>query len=379
MKRYELEASNVFYVSNFNVIGGVETFIYELVRKYKQYDIAIVYKTAHPNQLARLIKYVKVHRYKDGLIKCKKAFFNYETDIIDNVESEEYTQIIHAMFKTNKITPRINPKINKYLAVSKAAADEWEELTGIHAEVCRNPLVKGTDKQVLFLISATRLTQEKGKWRIEKLARDLDTKGIDYIWYVYTNDDKAIDNPNMVFIKPRLNIRPIIESIKGKGYGVQLSDCEGDCYFTRECEMLGIPLICTPIPSFKEQGLEEGKNCYYMPFDMKETNVERLLNIPKYDGYIGEDRWEENLVKDKSNYKEEEMKVKVKCTYSYDDVELGKTVALGDEWVVSKERADVLLSNPYHLVEVVEYIEEPKVEKAIAKPKTEKAIRPKKK
>ena len=379
MKQYELEASNIFYVSNFNVIGGVETFIYELAKKYKQYDIAVVYKTGHPNQIRRLMKYIKVHKYKDGYIKCKKFFCNYETDIIDKVDANEYTQIIHAMFKTNRIRPRINPKVNKYLAVSNAVAIEWEELTGIKAEVCRNPLAMEEQNNVLFFISATRLTQEKGKGRMEKLAKDLDKAGIEYLWYVFTNDDKAIDNPNIVFLKPRLNIRPIIESIKGKGYGVQLSDCEGDCYFTRECEMLGIPLICTPIPSFKEQGLEEGKNCYYMPFDMKDTKVERLLNIPKYDGYIGQDNWINNLVKDKSYYKEEDMKVKLRCIRSYFDVEKQKDMALGEEWTVDKKRADELINNPNMLVEVIEYIEEPKIEKAIVQPKTEKAIKPRKK
>ena len=378
MKRYELEASNVFYVSNFNVIGGVETFIYELAKKYNQYDIAVVYKTGHPNQIQRLMKYVRVHKYKDEYIKCKKFFCNYETDIIDKVDAEEYTQIIHAMFKTNRITPRINPKINKYLAVSKIAASEWQELTGIKAEVCRNPLAMEESNKVLFLISATRLTQEKGKSRMEKLAKALDRAGIEYIWYVFTNDDKAIDNPNMVFLKPRLNIRPIVASIKGHGYGVQLSDCEGDCYFTRECEMLGVPLICTPIASFKEQGLEEGKNCYYMPFDMKDTKVERLLNIPEYEGYIGQDRWIDKLVKDKSNYEEENMKVKLRCIRSYFDVERQKDMALNEEWTVSKERADELIKNPNNLVEVIEYIEEPKVEKAIIQPKIEKAVKPRK-
>ena len=37
-----IESKNVFYVSNFNVIGGVETYIYELSRKYHDYDITIV-------------------------------------------------------------------------------------------------------------------------------------------------------------------------------------------------------------------------------------------------------------------------------------------------------------------------------------------------
>ena len=370
MKEYEISASNVFYVSNFNVIGGVETYIYELARKYNDYDIAVVYKTGHPKQIRRLMKYVKVYKYKGGFIKCKKFFCNYENDIIDKVDADTYTQIIHAMFKTNKITPRLNPKITKYLAVSNIARDEFYELTGINALVCRNPLqiTEEEKKPILTLISATRLTQEKGKDRMEILANELTRYGIEFIWYVFTNDDKAIDNDNVVYCKPRLNIRPILNQVKGKGYGVQLSDCEGDCYFTRECEALGIPLIVTPIPSFKEQGLVEGKNCYYVPFDMSDLNVERFLEIPTYEGYIGEDKWIEQLVKDKSNYKEGNMKVKLRVIRNYFDVQLEKDLPIGYEWTTTSKRADELLNNPNNLVEVVEYIEEPKVEKA-TKPK----------
>lgn len=370
MKEYEIVASNLFYVSNFNVIGGVETYIYELARKYKDYDIAVVYKTGHPNQIRRLMKYVKVYKYKGGFIKCKKFFCNYETDIVDKVDAEEYIQLIHAMFKTNKITPRLNPRIDKYLAVSNIARDEFKELTGIEPIVCRNPLqiTEEEKKPILTLISATRLTQEKGKDRMERLVNELTRKRIDFIWYVFTNDDKAIDNDNVVYCKPRLNIRPILNQVKGKGYGVQLSDCEGDCYFTRECEALGIPLIVTPIPSFKEQGLVEGKNCYYVPFDMNDLKVERFLEIPTYEGYIGEDKWIEQLVKDKSNYKEGNMKVKLRVIRNYFDVQLEKDLPIGYEWEVTNKRADELLDNPNNLVEVVEYIEEPKVEKA-TKPK----------
>ena len=42
-----ITGTNVFYVSNFNVIGGTETYIYELTRKYKDLDITVIYKTGH--------------------------------------------------------------------------------------------------------------------------------------------------------------------------------------------------------------------------------------------------------------------------------------------------------------------------------------------
>ena len=346
---------------------SVETYIFELSRKYKDYDITVFYKTGDQKQITRLMKYVRVVKYNGQHIKCKKFFCNYETDIVDNVEAEEYTQVIHAMFITNKLHPRIHPKINKYLAVSKAAADEWLELTGIKAQVCRNPLQVPEEekKPILEMISATRLTIEKGKNRIIKLAEELNKKGIEYIWYIFTNDTEVIDNPNIVYCNPRLNIRPILASIKG--YGVQLSDCEGDCYFTRECEALGIPLIVTPIPSFKEQGLVEGVNCYYMPFDMADMNVERLLKIPTYKGYIGSDEWEQKLEKVESDYEEGNMKVKLRCIRSYTDIiespKLGHDLEIGYEWVVDKDRADELLRNPNNLVELVEYIEEKKEDK----------------
>ena len=34
-----MKYANVFYVPHFNIIGGIETYIYELVKKYGKYDI----------------------------------------------------------------------------------------------------------------------------------------------------------------------------------------------------------------------------------------------------------------------------------------------------------------------------------------------------
>lgn len=363
--------TNVIYIQHLNIIGGTEQFVYELTRKYKDIDITVVYKTGHWKQIERIAKNVRIIKYNGQKIKCQKAFFNYSIDIIDNVEAEECIQIIHAMYKTNKIKPKLNEKITQYYAVSEIAAKEWEELTGIKAKIVRNPLQMLETKPVLFLVSATRLTAEKGKDRIEMLGNMLNEKGIDYLWLIFTNDDSKIDNPNICYIKPRLNVRQYMNALKETNvYGVQLSDCEGDCYFTRECEALGIPLLITPIPSFKEQGLVDGKNCYYLPFDMKDIDIDKIVNnIPKYEGYIREDKWKDELINVKSNYKEEEMKVKVKCTYSYTDMELNKDIPLGYEWIVDKKRADVLLANPHHLVEVVEYIQDEKSKEKAVKPK----------
>ena len=35
----EIKYANVFFVPHFNIIGGIETYIYELVKKYKNIEI----------------------------------------------------------------------------------------------------------------------------------------------------------------------------------------------------------------------------------------------------------------------------------------------------------------------------------------------------
>lgn len=382
MKNSEIESANIFYVSNFNIIGGTETFIYELARKYSDYDITVIYKTGDEAQLARLRKHVKVRQYHGQQIKAKKAFFNYQTDIIDHVEADEYIQIIHAMFKTQGIDPKPNPRIDRYLSVSDSAGAEWKELTGKKTTTCRNPLTITPEErqEPIILVSATRLTAEKGKDRMIKLAQDMDKAGINYMWFIFTNDRNRIENPSIYYMNPTLNIRPFIASVRGRGYGVQLSDCEGDCYFTRECEALGVPLLVTPVPSFAEQGLKEGINCYYMPFDMKDTKVERIKRIPEVEPFQKEDKWGEILVNKKTNYKEELMKtyrVKALSTYkelNIKDGELNKIPEPGEEFTISGERLDVLTGNNSYGKTFVEVIpeakkEDPKIETATAERK----------
>lgn len=51
-----------------------------------------------------------------------------------------------------------------------------------------------------------------------KLAELLDEANVKYIWLVFTNDTKAINNENIIYMKPRLDIRPVLASLKGRGY-----------------------------------------------------------------------------------------------------------------------------------------------------------------
>ena len=173
--------TNIFYFYYLNKIGGVETFFYEIAKKYCDNDITVFYSYGDLKQIQRLKKYIRVIKYTGQNIKCKKAFFNYNLKPIDNIEAEKYYEIIHANYKDLGIHPNVHNKINEYIGVSQSVCDVFTELTGLPCTLCYNPITIEKPKRVLYLISATRLTREKGKDRILKLAKALDNAGIPYI------------------------------------------------------------------------------------------------------------------------------------------------------------------------------------------------------
>ena len=162
---------NVIYHKHINCIGGIETFLYYLVKKYKDRDITIYYETGSKDQIDRLQQYVRVRKYKGERIKCDRAFFNYRLDIIDNIEAKEYIQIAHGKYGELNLPFNTHPKITKYLGVSKEVCKDFKEGTGLDIELAYNLVEIDKPKKVLNLISATRLTIEKGKNRMIKLAK----------------------------------------------------------------------------------------------------------------------------------------------------------------------------------------------------------------
>ena len=62
--------------------------------------------------------------------------------------------------------PNRSNKITRYLGVSELVCDTFEEMTGNKTELAYNPIEIKKPKKVLNLISATRLTAEKGRGRM---------------------------------------------------------------------------------------------------------------------------------------------------------------------------------------------------------------------
>lgn len=334
---------NIFYFYNINAIGGVETFFYNLARKYKNWDITIYYQVGDWKQIERLRKYVRVRKYAGEKIVCDKAFFNFNLDIIQNVEAKEYIQIEHGDYKAMGIWPNDSPLITRRLGVSQLVCDTFEEVTGNHVDLVYNPIHVEKPKKLLRLISATRLTSEKGKGRMEILARMLDENEIPYTWDVFTDDIGGIANENIVYHRPRLNLENFVAA---SDYLVQLSDNEGYCYSVAESLCLGTPVIVTDCPVFRELGVKDGKNGFILPFDMSTVPIKKIYKgLPPFEYKPKEDTWGEILEKGRSTYKQElEDKVYVEVVMEYYDLQLKQMMKPKTIMAVSQARAEVLVS-----------------------------------
>ena len=359
------EYVNVFYFDKINSIGGVETFFYEIAKKYCANDITILYSTGDINQIDRLKKFVRVREYHGEKIKCKKAFFNYSLKPIENIIAEKYYEIIHANYKQLHIKPNTHPLIDEYIGVSQSVCDAFTEITNLPCKLCYNPITIEEPRRVLNLISATRLTHEKGKNRIIKLAKALDDAEIPFIWTIFTNNKNVIDHPRIIYMEPELNIRNYIAKAD---YTVQLSDTEAYCYTIIESLLLKTPIIVTPWECLKELKIDD-KVGFILPFDMDNIPVEDIYNkIFTINYQPPADKWDTFIEKSQSNYLEEKKylyKVKALDTYkkiNIADNDLKKVPEEGDTWLVEKDRLDILLGNNYHKKVFVELIDKVKKE-----------------
>ena len=338
--------TNIFYFDRLNKIGGVETFFYEIAKKFCDNDITVFYTYGDLKQIQRLKKLIRVVKYTGQKIKCKKAFFNYNLRPIENIQAERYYEIIHANYKDLGINPNVHPKIDEYIGVSQSVCDAFTELTGLPCTLCYNPITIEKPKKVLYLISATRLTREKGKDRILKLAKALDDAGIPYILTIFTNDTKEIKHSRIIFMEPQLNIRDYIAK---SDYTVQLSDTEAYCYTMIESLLLNVPVIVTPWACLKELNITNEYG-FILPFDMSNIPVKEIYNKEfdfKYN--LKPDIWDKIIEPSKSTYKEElnsKYLVEALKTYqdrNFKDAELGIIPSPGSKWTVTKERLDLLL------------------------------------
>lgn len=376
-----IEHANIFYVRNIHAIGGVETFVYELAKKYKDYDIAVVCKDVVPAQMQRLQKYCRVYVHKNQQIKCNVIITNWDTSILDyvNEDAKKYT-VLHTDYKnpTERLgLPKDRPDVT-YIGITEVSKKNFEEISGIDRTIlCRNPLTIEDEEPVLVLVSATRMTEIKDNGRHLKLAQALDRQGVKYIWLIFTtneyNDNPIWKNPNVIHMQNRLELG---QFMKNADWYVQLSSCEGDSYSLKEALYRGTPVVVCELPYFKEIGIENNKNALF--YNLDNSNADEVaikMKKPlKFKFEEVKDGYDKLLDKTKSHYEEEKkMEVKVKVIKNFKDMENGNIQrVIGDEFICGKFRADYLVENG--AVEVIEVITPYKEAKVIDTDKVEVKI-----
>lgn len=353
-----IEHENIIYISYISEIGGVETFAYELAKKYKDRDVAVVCKTIDKKQLIRLSKICWVYKHTDQVIRCKTAIINYDTSIINYIEDgADIYMTIHADYEHNFYKNKFpqHNRIKAYIGITKHIVDSFKRCTGNNNIILGyNPLTVEKEDNYLTLVSATRLTSIKGKNRMIGLQKALDKARIDYIWYIFTNDTDAIPSDNVVYMKPRLDVTRWIEKAD---YVVQLSDTEACSYTINEALYRDIPVIVTPLPYLNEIGYKDGITGYTINFDCSNLNevVKKIHNVPSFHFSHLKDIYGELFTNKNTEFKEENMKSKVICRESYYDIELKRLIEKDETLLLENERAEHLIG--LGLVELVERIQ----------------------
>jgi len=365
-----IKHKNIVYVRDISPIGGVETYVYELVKKYRDLDIAVVCRTCDPIQKQRLKKYCKVYMFNGDLIECDVAIINYDTSIIDYItptiwrenlkegDPRGIYQGVHADYTHKAMGPLPqDPRIKEYLAITNEIISKWPLMTSSkNVRLCRNPYEIEEDN-TLIIVSPTRLTKQKGGALMLQIANELDNQGIPFIWFVLTTpeyiEDPIFQNKNVIWIKSRLNVSPFLDMAD---WVVLPSECEGDSYTIKEALYRGVPIVAKHLKYFDEYGIKDGKNALFVDESNVSKVAKRMTKRLKFTFKPIEDGYKDILIPSKSHYKaDKERKVKLRCTYwlGFEDVVEKRFIKENEVVCVSEERAEELLNKFRNIFEVV--------------------------
>ena len=329
-------------------IGGIETFIYNFcthMRKY--YDILVLYDRIAPVQRERLDKIVRTAQNNPNVkIECKNVIINRITDKVPiNVRYKKKIQMCHMA----RLDPRYRlPADNDIqIPVSNVVKDSFTADLRKYL-VINNLTLRQKVKAPLLLVSASRLaTKEKGYNRIKLLCDEFRKNDMPFIWLLFS--DATVNDPNVLNIKPTLDIAPYIAKAD---YLVQLSDSEAFCYAIVEALELGTPVITTPLPILDELGYKDGEHGYIVPFEIEGADVKKIYKtIPtftyKYDNAKRVRQWRKVLDDtEKAEYKDA-PRVNVRITQAYSDLVLCRVLTPGMVVEMPKDRAHDIQDKGY--------------------------------
>lgn len=357
-----IEHDNIIYMSDIPNVGGTSTYVLELAKRYKDRDIAIVYKTYQSEMIQKLKKYCMVYKLNpEDRIKCKVMVINYDSSVCDQVLEGKIYMTIHADYSNPMYGghPDFRDRIDGYIAITGHIQKWLKEKCDKDSKLIYNPLTIEDTEKPIIIVGATRMSNEKGRARTLALANALDRKNKNYIILVFTPNQDDLHHPRIFYLKPCTGVEKYLPMAT---YGLQLSDSEGLSYTINEFLYRNIPVITTPLPYLDEIGFKDGKTGYIVNFDCSNVDevAEKISNVPKFEFKHLKDSYDEIFVDGKSHYQEDlHTFVDVECIFQgmqngFADVETGNFRKFGERWQVNKIRARELLENPNKLVKLVE-------------------------
>lgn len=348
----------VIFRSFLSIIGGIETAVYNaccLLKDY--YDIIFLYDNCETKQLRRMQKQVRCIKYTGQQTECDVLLlygFN-PSSVFNTVKAKRPIQQICCNVKDVSYKYSHNGIVKEFFADSNASAMEFmKQNPQFKCGTLHNLFNIGTPKKCLRIMTASRLSWEKGYDKMKAMAKRMNEKGIPFIWTVFTNDKPNEEIDGFIFMKPRLNV---IDYMKGNDFGFQGSKTESWGNTVTEFLECGLPVIVSDWASVREQ-VEDGVNGYILKQDLSNMDevIDKMYNNDlkgfKYEPKYSIKEWTDiigDLGGKKDTYEPEvvngyEVQVIKSCFYTLEN----KQCVAGDILVIeTEERLNDLVNRGY--------------------------------
>ena len=364
--RESIKCGLLVYQMYVSKIGGIETFLYNFFKLLSpHYDITFVYGEADLDQLRRYRQFVKCIKFNNQKFICDKYLCASNQDnIADNVTSlsGEYIDMIHADLSAMSWKYKPHKKTTKHIAVSNIAKRSIEMQDDKPCKVIYNLLDLEEPVKPLMIMSAQRMSEEKGEVEMKMFARRLKQKEIPFIWINFT-DNKVGEEDGILFKSCVLDIQNYYGLFD---YFASFSRTESYGYSLVQAMSYGLPLIVRDIPVLKELGFEDGKHGYKLEHDLSNIDevIDKLAKKPKcvYNKLDNYQEWINELgILNKYNdyipehYTKALVRARRKFT-RYEDSERKVIPKENEEWITTFDRAEYLEQNSF--VDIIQKIKE---------------------
>lgn len=304
--------SIIIYHSGFTSFGGVETFCINLQKELSsKYSITLLSPqlSTLAFKLDNAEKIDQSKQYECDYLILATAWGGYP----NNIKASKTIQMVHAMYGV-EITGWSfkyikSDQTTHHVCVGDAVKQSFEEVTPYKCDkVIYNLLDSSktihpkTNNPILTLITASRISREKGFERKLRLAQLLNDAGIKFVWNVYGNYYGTYAKTilkrapkNMVFHGYKEDVS---KEVAESDYLIQLSDSEGFPYSTYEALQQLTPVITTDFPSAKEQ-VDDGVNGWILDFDLSDWKkiLENRIILTKFEHKSTRNDWVKFLEK----------------------------------------------------------------------------------